>query len=273
VKFSPRPRRVSPAMAVSCVSLFVALGGTGYAATDVINSQPVAVASSKVLFSSAQKTKIKSIIKSIASTLTVKSASTAKTATSATTAASATTATTASIAGSAANATNATTAATATTAGTADEANNLGGQPPSFYTHTFSLGGLKAEPYTSTTPATPVVIGNVGPFSIDETCTSTTGPTSNTATLSVTGPSGSIVNRDDSGAEPPTTVPASLAPVTIQTANNDSTALEFNDHPGGATLVTPAGVVYRVESSIAEVNPPSTSGATGCAFDLIAVQG
>jgi hypothetical protein len=98
-----RLRAPSPALVISLVALFLALGGTSYAAGKVITSKHKdAKADTK-------------LVKKLAPTLSVKHATTAD---SATTAGSATTATSATSATSATNATHATSADTATALGT-----------------------------------------------------------------------------------------------------------------------------------------------------------
>ncbi|HZT83836.1 MAG TPA: hypothetical protein VE984_00245 [Gaiellaceae bacterium] len=97
-----RFRGPSPALVISLIALFLALGGTSVAATKVI------------LAKHADKKADTKLVKKLAPSLSVKHA---KTANSATTAASATHATTADSATNATNATNATTAANATALG------------------------------------------------------------------------------------------------------------------------------------------------------------
>jgi hypothetical protein len=269
VKFLHRPRRVTPAAVISCIALFVALGGTGYAATTVIhNTNAPTATAARSAFSNAQKSKIKSIVRSLASSLSVKSAKSATTATTATSATTATQAGTANIAGTAGTANTAGSASTATTAGTSDNALNLGGQAPAYYTHLLSTGGLRAVAYNAPTTTTPALIQTIGPFTVNQTCTSTGGGPTNTATLTVTGPAGSVITSD---GNPAVVEPAT--PVAQPLALKATTGTTFGQDLESADLVGPTGAVYSIESAIAETNPPSTTGGSGCAFSVLALQG
>jgi len=116
-----RFRLPSPALVISLIALFVALGGTSLAASKVLTAKHKdAKADTK-------------LVRKLAPSLSVKHAKTANSATtaaSAATAASATHATSADSATTAGHATSADNAAVATTAG---NANLLGGSPPSAY--------------------------------------------------------------------------------------------------------------------------------------------
>jgi hypothetical protein len=111
-------RAPSPALVISLIALFVALGGTSLAA-------------SKVLVTKHKDAKADTtLVKKLAPSLSVKHA---KTANSAVTAANATHATTADSATSATNSTHATSADSATNATNAVNASTLGGQAPSAF--------------------------------------------------------------------------------------------------------------------------------------------
>ena len=272
MKSLPRPLRVTPATIVSFIALFVALGGTGYAATTIASPKAFAA---RVVFNSRQTEKIKSIILGLAPNLAVKSAkkattatfaNTAGTASNATTAGSATTAT---FATNATNATNATSAGFATAAGaatTAGTAGELNGQPQSFYAHEISTGGLKAIAYSPTTALAATLAPAVGVFTLTEVCTqSTATPPVDTATLAVTGTTGSVIGGVAQTAATPT-------PVTLGTATSTGTTFKFDNSGSGVELVSPTGAVYVLDSAIEETNPPSASN-TGCGFSVVAIQG
>ena len=150
----------SPALVISLIALFMALGGTSYAADKVIlTKHNEAKADTK-------------LIKKLAPTLRVKHAKTADSATNAThatTADSATNATHATTADSATNATNATTAGNAT---------ELGGKAASSYLTTASrigTNGIVKEAASAT--GNTVTLLAVGPFTVTMVCTNTgTGP-------------------------------------------------------------------------------------------------
>ena len=146
-----RPGLPSPALVLSLIALFMALGGTSYAADKVILTKH-----------SDAKADTK-LIKKLAPTLSVKHAKTANSATTATNASHATTA------DSATNATNATTAANAT---------ELGGQPASSYLTTASrIGTPGIVKEAATAGGNTVTLFTVGPFTVTMVCTNTgTGP-------------------------------------------------------------------------------------------------
>ena len=115
--FTHRLRAPSPAFVISLIALFLALGGTSYAATKVALTKHKDAAADTTL------------VKRLAPSLSVKHAKTADNATNAlnaTNAVNATHATSADSAANATNATNATHATNATTAQTANVANAIG---------------------------------------------------------------------------------------------------------------------------------------------------
>jgi hypothetical protein len=124
-------RAPSPALVISLIALFVALGGTTYAATSLPKNS---VGTKQLKNSAVTAPKIKN------DTVTAKKINTngltVPNAVHATTANSATNATNATNADSATNATNATNALHASTADTAANAADLGGQPPFAYATT-----------------------------------------------------------------------------------------------------------------------------------------
>jgi hypothetical protein len=130
-----RLRAPSPALVVSLVALFVALGGTTYAATSLPKNS-VGTAQLKKNAVTSAKIKDGSVTAGKVDTagLTVPNALHAKSADSATKATNATNATHATSANTAASATTATSANSATTAGSATNALSLGGIPASGYT-------------------------------------------------------------------------------------------------------------------------------------------
>jgi hypothetical protein len=144
-------RLPNPALVISLIALFMALGGTSYAADKVILTKHNDAKADKKL------------VKKLAPTLSVKHAKTANTATSAANANHATTA------DSATNATNATTAANAT---------DLGGQPASSYLTTGSRIGTPGIVKAAATAAgNTVTLFTVGPFTVTMVCKNTgTGP-------------------------------------------------------------------------------------------------
>jgi hypothetical protein len=123
--------RVSPALVISVVALFLAAGGTSFAESQV------AFVAKTLGLNKAQKKQVKAIadseIANKAPTLSVLSAANATNATNAANATNATKATSATNATNAANATNATNATKATSAGLASNAEKLGGLPASKY--------------------------------------------------------------------------------------------------------------------------------------------
>ena len=112
--FKHRLRAPSPAFVISLIALFLALGGTSYAASKVILTKHKDAKADTTL------------VKRLAPSLSVKHARTANNATNATNATNAVNATHATSADSATNATNATNATHATTAQTANVANAIG---------------------------------------------------------------------------------------------------------------------------------------------------
>jgi hypothetical protein len=150
----------SPAGVISVIALFVALGGTGYAASRVIS--PSAKAAAKRVTKGYVKKTAKRIadaeIASKAAGLTVRLA---------TFATAAGTANSATAAASAANATHANNADSASVAG---NASNLGGQPPSaFYSSGNVASTASVEKFNaSVTGQFPVTLG---PFTVSVDCT------------------------------------------------------------------------------------------------------
>ncbi|HUB04851.1 MAG TPA: hypothetical protein VMA76_07270, partial [Solirubrobacteraceae bacterium] len=187
-------RRPSPALVISAIALFVALGGTSYAAGE-LGRAPVATgakAEPKRKPGNAQET---ALIRKLAHTLSVKYAKTsgsaatagsavtagsaitagsAATATNATNAVNAVNATNALNAVNATNATNATSAATATSATTAADATNA--------TNATNVDGHTFTQINATGTPTATALSNFGGMTLE--CTSPGSP-SGTVTLSI----------------------------------------------------------------------------------------
>lgn len=147
-----RFNKPSPAMAVSVIALFVALGGTGYAATAVVSpgASSAKAKKKKTRRVVSDTTADKKLIRSQASGLSVRFAKTAQNAN---------------------NAVNATNAIRAQNASNANNASNLGGQPPSAYAGSARLAetGIVGLAGTAAGASRTVVV--VGPFTISLTCT------------------------------------------------------------------------------------------------------
>ncbi len=142
-------RRPSPAMVVAFIALFVALAGTGYAATATTAKKP----------KHADAKKDTALIKKLAPKLSVKHA---KTANSAKTANTATTANFATTAGTA------TSASDATIANNANNANNLGGQSPSAFEPASKIVTSKTEAFFQM--GQQVTLTTVGHFTFTASC-------------------------------------------------------------------------------------------------------
>jgi hypothetical protein len=151
----------SPALVISLVALFVALGGTGYAATQVIGGHASAAAKKKKAPSDTKTDK--RLIKAMSGSLAVAFANNATNAKNATNATNATNAGHASSADTATNATNATNAGNAA---------SLGGQPASAYLTSGSrIGTVGIAKTSSTSAGNKVTLFTVGPFTVSMTCT------------------------------------------------------------------------------------------------------
>lgn len=169
-------RRPSPALVISAIALFVALGGSSYAAGALGHAPVATAAKAKHKRKSPTQSELEAaLIKKLAPGLSVKYA---KTAGSAVTASEATSAINASNATNATHATSATTAVSATTAAsaaTATDATNVDG-------HTFTQINATGTP-------TATVLSNFGGMTLK--CTSPGGP-SGTVVLSIVNASSSV---------------------------------------------------------------------------------
>jgi hypothetical protein len=266
-----RRRIPSPATAISLVALFVALGGTGYAATRIASSARTTHAPAKPL----STTQVDAIVRKLAPTLSVKAAKSAQTATTAKNATNATTAQTAKIASEATNATNAldsgsatsaqsaqtaTSATSATTAGTATNSSQLGGQPASAYLTTSQRVGTPGI-VKVTVNAAPVVLVSSGPFTLSMVCFTPSGGSGTALELQA---SSSMAGSDLGGQFPGGANPAA-------DVGNEGAAFSYLGSTPGATgdIEATTGQVATTNFSI-DMEAPSgsnpsliVSGATG----------
>jgi hypothetical protein len=200
-------RRPSPALVVSAIALFMALGGGAYAAASSDSKQDKQIANSAA----------QAYFNHHIAGASVSHASSANTAASATTAT---------------NATNATNASNAT---------DLGGQPASAYMPANRL--IQGGVVNLTAPATlgqstgPQTLLTAGPFTVTGTCTNAGAQTTAKVDASSTAANSSIdgLNVATAGAS------QQLDTITSSVFEEDSAGYDYN-----AMLLTPAGQAYTL---------------------------
>jgi hypothetical protein len=268
-------RRPSPALVISAIALFVALGGTSYAAGELDHARAATGATSATSATAKSKKKPASenaqdtaLIKKLAPTLSVKyaktsgsavtagSATDAVNATNATNAVNATNATNATNALNAVNATNASQATTATTATTAMTATSAAtatsATTATNATNAINATNVDGHTFTqinATGTPTATVLSNFGGMNLQ--CTSP-GGTSGTVTLSI------INNSSSSG-----TFSADVTASAAQSLQHGTVPAANGGVPTIATFTFPTTSAAQVNFSYALPSGGTTQIVTG----------
>jgi hypothetical protein len=263
-------RRPSPALVISAIALFVALGGTSYAAGELGRAPAATPAKAKPKRkSTSENAQDAALIKKLAPTLSVKyaktagsavtagTADTATNAVNATNALNAVNATTASQATSATTATTAITAASATTATDATNATNA--------TSATNVDGHTFTQINATGTPTATVLSNFGGMTLQ--CTAPAGSTSGTVTLSVSNASSSngTFSADVAASSAESlehgTVPAASggAPTTSTFSFPTSSAAQVN-----FSYELPSGGTTRIVTGTFGITLTASGGSAAC---------